>query len=76
MADQRRNDRDGEIDDRKYILDRVKQGLSLGAVGVCEFPHQKIGIKQKDDKTHLGDRPQKGRHVFWFDFFHFISHVF
>jgi hypothetical protein len=76
MADQRRNDRDSEINDRKYIPDRIKQRFSLSAVGARKFPHQEIGIKQKDDESYLGNCPQKRRHVFWFGFFHFIFRGF
>ena len=72
MADHCGKDGDDKISDREYIQDRVKQRLSLGAVGIREFPHKQVGIKQEDDETHLGDRPQKGNQVFGFDFFHLI----
>ena len=51
------NQGDHEIGNREYILNRVSQGLPLRAVGVRELPHQKVGIKEEDDETHLDEGP-------------------
>jgi len=49
MSNQRGNDGDGEIRDRKDIAEGEGQSFSL-TIGPVEFAHQEICIKEEDDK--------------------------
>jgi len=63
MSKQRGNHGDGEIRNRKDIAEGEDQSLPV-SIGHGEFSHQKIRIKEKDDKRDLnqgardaGERP-------------------
>ncbi|MFZ0821699.1 MAG: hypothetical protein WAM91_16660 [Candidatus Acidiferrales bacterium] len=50
-----------KIEGRENVLDGEKQGLPL-PIGAGKFPHQKVGIEEKEDETDLDDRPlDRGR---------------
>jgi hypothetical protein len=63
MSNQRGNQGDGEIRDRKNIAEGEGQSFTVSADPI-ELSHQKIGIKEEDDERNLnqgaadsGERP-------------------
>jgi hypothetical protein len=55
VAHQSGNDGNSQIGDRKNIFNGESPGFSP-ATCTTEFPHQEIGIEQKDYETDLNDR--------------------
>jgi hypothetical protein len=52
IPDNARNDSDTQIRQEKNILDGKRKTLAV-AVGPREFAHQKVGVKQENDKADL-----------------------
>jgi hypothetical protein len=54
IPNERSDHSNAKINFAKDIVDRPSQTSSARHTRVREFPHQKIGVKKKNDKTDFG----------------------